>query len=94
VNNQTYYTGLALVNPHPTSTLVTTTIFDGNGLQVGKAVGTLPPGGRISRLLSQIVPDMPAMASGYFKVSADLPIYSCAVFGTHSLTSLSAIPAQ
>jgi len=91
--NETYYTGLAVVNPNGEVAQYTATIHGSDGSQVGSVSGTIVPNGRISRLLSQLVPSL-AMNSGYFKISANVPIVSFAVFGTHARTALSAVPAQ
>jgi hypothetical protein len=91
---QTWFTGLAVVNPNPDPVRVTVEVFDSFGARVGISQGLdpIPAGGRISRLLSQMVPSLPAMGSGYFKVHAEQAVYSFAVFGPRSLSSLAAIP--
>jgi hypothetical protein len=93
-NNETYFTGVAAANPNADPARVTITLFSSSGTLFGQAAYTIPPNGRLSRLLSQIVPELPPMSRGYFRLSANVPIVSFAVFGTHSLTALSAIPPQ
>jgi len=89
-----WYTGLAVVNPNAETAQLVVEIFDTQGIRVGRGEVPIPPHGRISKLLSDIVPDLPAMARGYFKVRADRPVVSFAVFGPRTLAALAAIPPQ
>jgi hypothetical protein len=85
---------VAVINFNSVSVEITVDVFDSGGTLVGSGTRTIPPGGRISELLDQIIPDLPWMSSGYFMVRANQPVVSFALFGTHSLSALSAIPPQ
>lgn len=90
----TYYTGLAILNRNSIAANVTISIFNSSGIQVGSGQRTIAPSARIAEVLTQIDPNLPSLSSGYFKITADRPVFSFGVFGTHSLSVLSAIPAQ
>jgi hypothetical protein len=90
--NETYFTGVAVINPSSDAAQVSFAVFDSNGTQVGSAARTIPSRGRLSKLLPELFSALPAMSSGYFRVSSNLPAISFAVFGTHKLTALAAIP--
>jgi hypothetical protein len=92
--NDVYYTGLAVINPGAADARITISIYDELGREKGSGSEKLAPGCRFSKLLTQIVPDAPAMSRGYFRVKSDQPIFSFAVFGTRTFSVLSAIPAQ
>ena len=91
-----YYTGLALVNPSTQDAQVTVELHDADGTLAHTAALTISAGCRISRLLTEIFPEIAGQQrlSGYFKVNSDIGIASFAVFGTHNLSLLSAIPPQ
>ena len=92
--DSTYFTGLAVVNNNAEAARVTVTVFNSAGVQMGRGDRTIPPNGRLSQVLTQIDPSLPAMSSGYFKVSSDRNVLSFAVFGTHSLSVLAGLSAQ
>lgn len=94
--NETYFTGVAIINRSSTGATANATIsiFNSAGVQVGSGRRAIPRDGRISELLSQIDPNLPSIGSGYFKVTSDQPFSSFAIFGTNSLSVLTAIPAQ
>jgi len=91
-----YYTGLAIVNPGPNEANVTVNIIDADGTPAHTASLTIPAGCRIARTLTEIFPALIGQqrTSGYFTVNSDAGVASFAVFGTHGLSLLSAIPPQ
>jgi hypothetical protein len=89
-----YYTGLAAINGGTRTAAVIVTVYDTTGRQIASGVTQIAPGGRFSKLLSELVGTMPAMSKGYFQVSSNEPLVSFALFGTSSGGVLSAIPAQ
>jgi photosystem II stability/assembly factor-like uncharacterized protein len=92
--NSTYFTGVAIINRNSAPANVSISIFNASGVQVGSGTRTIASNARISELLTQIDPQLPPLTGGYFKVSADRPVYSFAVFGTNSLSVLATVPAQ
>jgi hypothetical protein len=89
-----YYTGIAAINPGTGTAAVTVTVHDSSGRQVASGATQIAPGGRFSKLLSELVGTMPPMSRGYFQVSSTEPLVSFALFGTSDGSVLSAIPAQ
>ena len=88
-----FYTGLAAINTNNQPTIVRVEVFaDEWGVRRGWGSVTIPAGGKISRLLNELVGPLPVMTRGYFKVNSDLPIATFAVFGTWDEQALSAIP--
>jgi len=69
-------------------------VFNTDGIQVGGKTIRIGAGERISQLLPEIIPGLPNLDSGYFRVNSDQPVFSFAVFGTCTLSVLSAVPAQ
>ncbi len=91
--NDTYYTGVAVLNPGTAEANLQVSAYDADGMARGMGWHKLGPGCRFSRLLSQLIPGLPALSKGYFLVRSDQPVFSFAVFGTRTFSVLSAIPA-
>ena len=87
-----YFTGVALVNPNSQEVKVAVSIFNSAGRLVGNGQRVLLPNTRISTMLPQLDASLPVLSSGYFQVAADRPLLGFAVFGTHTLTALAALP--
>jgi hypothetical protein len=89
-----HYTGLSLVNPNGEPTVVTVEVVTADGTSAGLARETIPAGGRISRLLTEILPQVTGKSglSGYIKISSDLGIAAFALIGGQELAVLSALP--
>jgi hypothetical protein len=92
--NEQYFTGLAGVNAGNRSAAVTIEVYDIDGKLLASGGTAIPPGGRFSRLLSELVGKLPAISRGYFIVQSTEPLVCFALFGTNDGTVLSAIPAQ
>ncbi len=92
--NETFFTGVAVINANATEARVTIGVYDTEGNLKGSGVERIAAGARISKLLPQIAPSLPAMGKGYFRVISDLPLFSFAVFGTQDFKVLSAVPPQ
>jgi sugar lactone lactonase YvrE len=86
-----WWTGMAGINTNASQATVTVEIYDVEGRMVGSGSRAIPPGGRVSRLLSEFAA-LPAMTKGYFKVSSTLPLQCFALFGTKLGEVLVAIP--
>jgi hypothetical protein len=95
-SNNTYFTGIALLNPGGADTSARIQVFDADGNVLAAQSFPIPARGRISRLLTEYFPDLASrqIGSGYIVVEADQPLAGFALFGTHSGSALSAIPAQ
>jgi hypothetical protein len=94
VENASYFTGLAVINPDAVATELRIAVFNSLGERLGGRELALKAGARLSGTLRELVPELPEMSSGYFTLSTGLPTISFTVFGTHSLTALAALPAQ
>ncbi len=91
-NGAGYFTGFAAFNPSSMSAAVDLKIYKSDGTSTGSTRFTLPAGGRLSKLLPEMVPVSEGQVGGYFTLSADQAVTSFAVFGTTSLSALSAVP--
>jgi type VI protein secretion system component Hcp len=91
-----YYTGVAILNPNPFDARVRIDVYDEGGNLTQTDTITLPRLQRISTVLTKLFPALQGQSrtSGYFKLTSDLPIASFALFGTHDLSALAAIPPQ
>jgi hypothetical protein len=96
VGGVSFFTGLAVVNPGDTSTLVTIQIFGSDGSLYGTATRSLGPREKYVRLIQQIegIGPLPDQSSGYIIVTASQPVFSFVLFGNDALDFLSAVPAQ
>jgi hypothetical protein len=95
-SNDTYFTGLAVLNPNKTTAKVSIEVYDENGNIIASKVEEISPGRRLSQLLTQYFPGLNGQnrSSGYFRLSSDQKVASFALFGTGDLNVLSAIPPQ
>ncbi len=91
-NGAGYFTGFAAFNPNATSAGVDLKIYKADGTLTGTSRFSLPAGGRLSKLLPELVPLSGGQVGGYFTLTADQTITSFAVFGTTTLSALSAVP--
>ncbi len=92
--NEQYYTGVAIVNPSLLDTDVQVEVFSTGGQSLGKSQLTVPSRSRMVRTLAGLLPSLPALSKGYFRVVASKPMPAIALFGTNDGQTLSAIPAQ
>jgi hypothetical protein len=96
-SNETYFTGLAVLNPDTGRTAnATIDVYDFAGNLVATKIESIGPGKRVSQLLTQYFPNLVGenYSSGYFRVTVDQPVASFALFGTNTLSVLSAVPPQ
>ena len=93
-NGAGFFTGFAAFNPNGSATAVTIATFAANGASTGSGSLNLAAGGRVSKLLPEVVASSAGQVGGYFTVTSDLPISSFSLFGTQTLSALSAVPAQ
>ena len=95
-SNETFFTGIAILNPGDADATVTVEVFDAKGVRVVATVESIPARGRKSQLLTQYFPALigQSRSSGYIKVTSDRAVASFALFGTNDLSVLSAVPPQ
>jgi hypothetical protein len=95
-SNATYYTGISLLNPDSVAATVTIEVYRADGTRVEKLDLIIDPKKRVTELLTELFPSLKGQdwISGYVRVTADRGISAFALFGTHNLTALSAIPPQ
>src|SRR5262249_5243685 len=92
-NGAGYFTGFAAFNPGTGTANVPLRIYISNGGLTGSATFQLFAGRRISKLLPELVAASAGQVGGYFTLDSDQPVTSFALFGTTSLSALSAVPA-
>jgi hypothetical protein len=95
-SDETYFTGIAILNPSENPASAVMEIFDRMGVRLASVRETIPAGGRRSRLLTEYFPGIQGQShrGGYVRVSADRAVGGFALFGTHDLSSLSAVLPQ
>ena len=93
-SDPTWYTGLAILNPHEAPVMVTLEVHDAAGSRIGTRDLILEAGQSMSKLLTEYVPALGSrsLTSGYIRLSAAKPLASFAVYGSQE--SLSAVPPQ
>lgn len=69
-------------------------VFRADGTPVGSFSSEFEPGGRLSRLLDQLVPASAGQTGGYVRVTSNRKLTGFSLFGSGGLKSLSAIPPQ
>jgi len=95
-SNDTYYTGIALVNPDDVEARVALSVHDSMGQQIAGPAVTLEPKSSKAFVLSSLVPELAGrqLISGYVRMTADRPIACFALYGTHDFQALSAIASS
>jgi hypothetical protein len=95
-SNATYYNGISLLNPNSAPAMVTIEVYNAAGERLAPLSQQIGPRQRLTKLLDQLFESMKGQdwTSGYVRVTSDSGIAAFALFGTHNLTALSAIPPQ
>lgn len=93
-SDQNWFTGLAVLNAGSTSASFTLEVFDNEGKLVSSRTDMLAAQHRVSGLLTQFFPSLPNLSGGYLKVRSVSELISFGLFGTNSLSVLSAVPPQ
>jgi hypothetical protein len=91
--NDWYFTGIALLNLTSQPARATLQAFDRNGTPLGSATISLNPGERVSKLVSELT-SIRNQVGGFIRIDSDRDLIMFSIFGTSSLSVLSAIPAQ
>jgi hypothetical protein len=90
-----YFTGVAIYNPNSSGIEVTIEVYSETGSRTGTATKPLPPGGRISQTLPQLVPSITEQVRGYIRLRSSAgPIVAFELFGDQTPDFLSAVPPQ
>jgi hypothetical protein len=84
-----------MLNPSDTDAAARIELFDWDGRKYVSSNETIPARRRKSPLLTEFFPHLKGqdISSGYIRVTSDRGLASFALFGTQSLTVLSAVPA-
>ncbi len=95
-SSETYFTGLAIVNPNLVDATARIDLYASDGTLQNSFSQTVRAGRRVSRLLTDYFPALVGQTrlSGYIKVTVDQGVACFGVLGTNNLSVLSAIPAQ
>jgi hypothetical protein len=95
-SDETYFTGIAILNPGDSYATVTTQVLDSSGGVVATLSEHLPSQNRKSRVLTEMFPGLIGrkLLSGYIRITSDQPLAVFALFGTNDLATLLALPAQ
>ncbi len=94
-NSGGFSTGMAVLYPGVEGTAeVEISIYTSEGDQVGQKQLTLGPGHREVKLLGELIPDLPALTTGYAKIVSNQPIFVLELIFADALNLMSAVPAQ
>jgi hypothetical protein len=95
-SNETYFMGVAILNPGNDDMTATINVYDASGTLRFSANIVIPGGQRRSQLLTQYFPAMVGQnfSSGYLTVTLSRGGASFALYGTNVLNVLSAVAAQ
>ena len=89
-----FFTGLALYVPGDEAAEVLIAVFAPNGEKVGEATLNLAAGTRFSRTVDQLVPSSVGQAGGFVRITSDKGLIAQQIFGTSTLSLLSAVPPK
>jgi hypothetical protein len=94
ISDDTYFTGLAILNPGSIDAMATIEIHNSDGTLIQKIDQPVPAGHRLSKLLTELFSSLQGrnQSSGYIRLTSDQPVASFILFGTQNLTVTSAIP--
>lgn len=95
-SSDTWFTGIALLNPNGAAASTNIEVYDQKGALIGSRIESIGPGKRLSGVLTQLFPSLmgQSRSAGYIRVRADRGLAGFALFGTQNLSALAAVPAQ
>jgi hypothetical protein len=93
-SDATYYTGIAVVNPQDSPTIIEIDIFQSDGSLAAPPYTVTIPAWQRSVMLSDSFPGLGSQSTGYIQITGSQTFASFVLFGTRNLTALSAVPAQ
>lgn len=94
-DGQDVFTGMAILNPAQAPAAVTVEAFGPDGGSLGETQLELPPGGRRSFLLPQLLPRTQGVVSGRVEIRCQVPVIAQQLFGQldgPNMISLAAVP--
>ncbi len=89
-----YFTGLALLNPGALAANVRVVAVRADGSRLGIYTTALQPGQRISKLVTELIPDAADQGGGFVWISSDVPLFMSSLFGHFTNGVLANIPPQ
>ncbi len=89
-----FFTGLAFFNPTSGDAAIKVGVFSDQGAMTGEREFQLAPGRRLSRTLTELVPSITEQVGGYILVNSTQPLVGQELFGTNSLSLMSAVPPR
>jgi hypothetical protein len=92
--NDLFFTGAAVINTSTNNSTVTVWVYETGGKLLGVATRPVKAGAREQFVLTELIPGLGNVNAGYFRLRTDQSMSSFAVFGTQSLSALSAVPSQ
>jgi uncharacterized repeat protein (TIGR01451 family) len=87
-----YFTGLAILNSSTLSANTRVLALDPDGQVLGSFDTVIRPGQRISRLITELIPQTANRGNGMVWVQSDVPLYSSSLFGSDRI--LANVPPQ
>ncbi len=89
-----FFTGVALLNSGTLAADVRMVALNTGGELLGTFDAVLLPGQRISRMVTDLIPEADGQAGGLLLIRSNVPIFASSLFGTDQGSVLSNIPAQ
>lgn len=89
-----FFTGVAALNPSATAANLRIVALAASGEVLGLTDRVLPPGRRLSELITRLIPEAAGQAGGVIWVSSDVPLFLTSLFGTNTGSVLANIPPQ
>lgn len=89
-----FFTGVAILNTGLLAANVRVLAIQADTTPLGNFSTVLQAGQRISKLITELVPDAAGQSGGLIFVRSDLPVHLTSLFGTNSLSVLANIPPQ
>ncbi|MBN1569551.1 MAG: fibronectin type III domain-containing protein [Acidobacteria bacterium] len=93
-STDSFYTGLAILNPNPDDAVVSIELYSANGIPIDIKSELISAKHSVTRLLTEFFPSLNGknQVSAYLKLVSNQAIAAFALFGTTSLSVLSSIP--
>jgi hypothetical protein len=91
-SDKNYFTGLALFVPGEDDAAIQIEVYDNTGKLTGQTQLTLQGGHRISKLISELIPEVKGQVGGFIQVTSDQDLVAQQLFASTKLSFLSAVP--
>jgi hypothetical protein len=92
-HDETYQTGVALLNPNPEPAAVTLEVWGPGGTKDRSTSFVLPAKGSSALYLDNYFPTLEPRLVGNLRVHSDRPLHGFALINDRSFTLMSAVPA-